>query len=197
MRLILLSPPGAGKGTLAAGLMARAGICHVSSGDVLRGEIAQATDLGRRVASYTSRGDLVPDDILFELLTPLVLAAAANNGGYVLDGFPRTMAQAERGAELGVELDLVGDAAIFLSAPDNVLVQRLLGRAALEGRADDKIDVITHRLRIFHDQTAPVIDYYRARGILLDVDADRSPDDILADVVDRLAVRGIPESRPR
>lgn len=115
----------------------------------------------------------------------------------MLDGFPRTMAQAERGAELGVELDLVGDAAIYLRAPDNVLVQRLLGRFALEGRADDNIDVIIHRLQVFHDQTAPVVDYYRARGILLEVDADRSPDEILADVVDRLATCDIPESRPR
>ena len=193
VRLILLSPPGAGKGTLATGLKARTGIGHVSSGDVLRAEIARDTELGRRVAAYTSRGDLVPDDILFELLTPLALAAAETNGGYVLDGFPRTMAQAIRGAELGVALDLVGDAAIYLSAPDDVLVRRLLGRAALEGRPDDTITVIAHRLRVFHDQTAPVVDYYRARGILLEVDADRTPAEVLADIVERLTARGIRE----
>jgi adenylate kinase len=197
MRLILLSPPGAGKGTLAAGIGERTGIGHVSSGDVVRAEIARGTELGRQLADYSNRGDLVPDEVLFELLTPLVLRAAESTGGFMLDGFPRTMAQATRTAQLGVELDLVGDAVIFLTAPDEVLIRRLLNRAADQNRADDDPVVIRHRLDVFHSQTAPLVDYYRSRGILLEVDADRSPDDILTDVLDRLAARRIPACRPR
>ena len=191
MNLIMLAPPGAGKGTHCSWLTHETGVAHISSGDLLRAEIGTGTDLGRRLAEYTGRGDLVPDDLVFALLIPVVVAAARDTEGYVLDGFPRTLAQARRLTEIGIERDLVTDAVVYLTAPDAVLVDRLLDRAAREGRADDKPDVIRHRLAVFAEATAPVVGYYRARGVLIEVDADRPVDAIRTDVRQRLTDSGL------
>ena len=195
MRLIMLSPPGAGKGTHSEQLSQATGIAHISSGDLLRAEIDRGTDLGLRLSEYTTRGDLVPDDLIFDILIPVVVEASRDTGGYVLDGFPRTMPQALGAAQIGIELDLVSDAAIYLTAPDEVLVERLRDRAQREGRADDTPEVIRHRLAVFAAQTQPLVDYYRRRGILLELDTDRPQDDVQADLRARLAARGVPESR--
>src|SRR5450631_3627791 len=117
MRLIMLSPPGAGKGTHCARLAQETGIAHISSGEVLRAEIAQGTELGDRVQEFTSRGDLVPDELIFDVLLPIVMAADRNTGGYLLDGFPRTLSQAVYAAEIGLSLGLSGDAVVYLHAP--------------------------------------------------------------------------------
>lgn len=191
MKLILLSPPGAGKGMHSAWLTRETGIARISCGDLLRAEIARGSDPGRQLAEYTWRGDLVPDQLVFELLTPAVVAAARETGGYLLDGFPRTLAQAQRAALIGVELDLVTDAVVYLTAPEPVLVERLLARSRIEGRADDTPDVIRHRLGVFACQTEPVVDYYRGRQLLLEVDADRPVDVIRDDLRRRLAERGV------
>jgi adenylate kinase len=188
VRLILLSPPGAGKGTHAAMLSAATGVRHVSSGDVLRAEVSRGTELGRRLEQYTSRGDLVPDDLIFEILLPVVVDAARSTGGFLLDGFPRTVPQAKRAAQLGVELELVADAAVFLTAPRDELVSRLLSRAEREGRADDTTEVIEHRLSVFESSTRPLVAYYRDRGILLEVDADRPMDVVQHDLRVRLGI---------
>jgi adenylate kinase len=188
VRLILLSPPGAGKGTHAAMLSAATGVRHVSSGDVLRAEVSRGTELGRRLEQYTSRGDLVPDDLIFEILLPVVVDAARSTGGFLLDGFPRTVPQAKRAAQLGVELELVADAAVFLTAPRDELVSRLLSRAEREGRADDTTEVIEHRLSVFESSTRPLVAYYRDRGILLEVDADRPMDVVQDDLRVRLGI---------
>jgi adenylate kinase len=188
VRLILLSPPGAGKGTHAALLSAATGVRHVSSGDVLRAEVSRGTELGRRLEQYTSRGDLVPDDLIFEILLPVVVEAARSTGGFLLDGFPRTVPQAKRAAQLGVELELVADAAVFLTAPREELVSRLLSRAEREGRADDTTEVIEHRLSVFESSTRPLVAYYRDRGILLEVDADRPMDVVQDDLRVRLGI---------
>src|SRR5580704_8693363 len=132
MRLIMLSPPGAGKGTHSKQLSQATGIAHISSGDLLRAEIASATDLGLRLSEYTTRGDLVPDDLIFDILIPAVVEASRDTGGYLLDGFPRTMPQALRAAQIGIEFDLVSDAAVYLTAPDEVLIERLRDRAQRE-----------------------------------------------------------------
>lgn len=197
MRLIMLSPPGAGKGTHGEQLSQATGIAHISSGDLLRAEIARGTDLGLRLSGYTTRGDLVPDDLIFDILIPVVVEASRDTGGYLLDGFPRTMPQALRAAQIGIELDLVSDAAIYLTAPDEVLVERLRDRAQREGRSDDTPEVIRHRLAVFATQTQPLVDYYRRRGILLELDTDRPQADVQADLRARLAARGVPESRAR
>jgi adenylate kinase len=191
MRLIMLSPPGVGKGSHSAQLSRDLGIAHISSGDLLRAEAARGTPLGQQVAEYTRRGDLVPDDLIFEILTPVVVAPDRDTGGYLLDGFPRTMAQARRAARIGVELDLAGDAAIYLTAPEDVLVARLLDRAQREGRADDTPEVIRHRLLAFACETQPLVGYYRGRGLLLELDANRPQVLVQADLRDRLATRGI------
>jgi len=191
MRLILLSPPGAGKGTHCAWLTRETGVAHISSGDLLRAEIARGSELGRRLAEYTGRGALVPDDVMFDLLVPVVVAAERDTGGYLLDGFPRTMPQALRAQEIGREQDLGADAVVYLSAPEPVLVARLLSRAAEQGRTDDDPEVIRHRLTVFTEATAPLVDFYRDRGLLLEVDADRPVPEIRLDLRRRLAERGL------
>ena len=186
MRVIMLSPPGAGKGTQCRRLADATGVAHISSGDLLRAEMARDSAVGRTAAGYAARGDLVPDDVLFEVLTPVVLDADRATGGYLLDGFPRTMAQALRAAELGIVHQVSSDAVVYLTAPDDVLVERLLARAELEGRTDDTPEVIAHRLAVFQAQTRPLVDYYRTRGLLLELDADRPEDDVHAELRSRL-----------
>jgi adenylate kinase len=191
MRLIMLSPPGAGKGTHCAWLTEETGVAHISSGDLLRAEIARGTDLGHRLAGYTGRGALVPDDVMFDLLVPVVVAAVRDTGGYLLDGFPRTLPQALRAQQIGRERSLAADAVVYLTAPEPVLVSRLLARAAEQGRADDTPEVVAHRLAVYADATAPLIDHYRERGLLMEVDADRPVAEIRDDLRGRLVERGL------
>ncbi len=146
MRLLLLAPPGAGKGTQGERLAAWSGVRHIAAGDLLRAEAQAGGPLGREIAAYQARGDLVPDQIVLDVLTPAVVEAAAR-GGYILDGFPRTLPQATAAAELAARLGVTLHAAVYLYAPDTVLTRRLLDRARQGGRADDTADVIRHRLR--------------------------------------------------
>jgi adenylate kinase len=191
VRVVMLSPPGAGKGTHGRWLTQQTGAGYISSGDLLRAEVARGSGLGRQVAAYTARGDLVPDELMFSILIPAVVAAARDTGGYVLDGFPRTMPQALRAAQFGVELDLTGDAVIYLTAPEEELITRLLGRAQRDGRADDTLGVIRHRLAVFTRETPPLVDYYRGRGILLELSTDRPEADVRADLRGWLEARGL------
>ena len=196
VRVVMLSPPGAGKGTHSRWLTQQTGAAHISSGDLLRAEVARGSVLGRQVAAYTARGDLVPDELIFSILVPVVVAAARDTGGYVLDGFPRTMPQALRAAELGVELDLTSDAVIYLTAPEEELVGRLLDRARRDGRTDDTLGVIRHRLAVFARETAPLVEYYRGRGILLELSTDRPEAEVRADLRDWLQARGLMPPAP-
>jgi adenylate kinase len=174
VRVVMLSPPGGGKGTHGRWLTQRTGAAHISSGDLLRAEVACGSDLGRQVAAYTARGDLVPDELIISILIPAVVAAARDTGGYVLDGFPRTMPQALRAAQLGAELNLTSDVVIYLTAPEEELVTRMLDRLA-----------------VFARETAPLVDYYRSRGILLELSTDRPEADVRADLQDWLEARGL------
>jgi adenylate kinase len=191
VRVVMLSPPGAGKGTHGRWLTQQTGAAHISSGDLLRAEAARGSSLGRQIAAYTERGDLVPDELIFDVLIPAVIEAARESGGYVIDGFPRTMPQALRAAQLAVELDLISDAVIYLTAPRDELVTRLLGRAERDGRPDDTLGVIRHRLAVYARETAPLVDYYRGRGILLEVSTDRPEADVRADLRHWLEARGL------
>jgi adenylate kinase len=191
VRVIMLSPPGAGKGTHSKWLTLQTGAPHISAGDMLRAEVARESDLGRQVAAYTQRGDLVPDELIFRILAPAVVAAAHDTGGYVLDGFPRTMPQALRAAQFGADLALTSNAVIYLTAPEEELVSRLLDRAGRDGRADDALGVIKHRLAVFATETAPLINYYRGRGILVELSTDRPEADVQADLLDWLQARGL------
>jgi adenylate kinase len=188
MRLLLLAPPGAGKGTQGERLAGRLGVQHISAGELLRAQARADTAVGRQIAAYQQRGDLVPDAIVFEVLTPVVVVAVAG-GGYILDGFPRTLPQATAAAELGVRLGLTLDAVVYLQAPQAVLVQRLLDRAIQGGRSDDTEAVIRHRLEVFTTTTSPLISYYRDRGILLAVDADQPPEAVTSEILARLSER--------
>ncbi|HKE72381.1 MAG TPA: nucleoside monophosphate kinase [Acidimicrobiales bacterium] len=170
MGIVLLGPPGSGKGTQGARLSERLGVRHLSTGELLRAEVDAGTDRGRRVAGYLDRGELVPDDVILAALRP-ALAEARAAGGYVLDGFPRTRAQAERlpADDLAVQLDL----------PDDVARERLAGRD--EGRSDDTDpDVIDRRLRVYHADAGALLALYRDRGRLVTVDAARPPDEVEA-----------------
>jgi len=191
VRVIMLSPPGAGKGTHSRWLTLQTGAAHISAGDILRAEVARGSDLGRQVAAYTERGDLVPDELIFRILAPAVVAAARDTGGYVLDGFPRTMPQALRAAQFGADLALASNAVIYLTAPEEELVSRLLDRAERDGRSDDTLGVIRHRLAVFARETAPLVDYYRNRGILLEVSTDRPEAEVQAELLDWLETRGL------
>ena len=185
MRLLLVGAPGSGKGTQSTALASLYGIEHISSGEVLRVEARAGTPLGREVAAFQRRGDLVPDQTVLELLIPVVAAAAAR-GGYILDGFPRTLHQALQAADIGRRLDITLEAAIYLNVPEPVLLQRLLARA----RPDDSAEVIRHRLEVFVETTSPLIAYYRQqRGILVEVDGDQPPEAITAEIQARLADR--------
>jgi adenylate kinase len=194
MRLLLLAPPGAGKGTQGERLAGRLGVQHISAGELLRAQARADTGVGREIAAYQQRGDLVPDAIVFEVLTPVVVVAVAR-GGYILDGFPRTLPQATAAAELGVRLGLTLDAVVSLHAPQAVLVQRLLDRAIQGGRSDDTAAVIRHRLEVFTTTTSPLIAYYRDRGILVAVDADQAPEVVTTEILTRLSDRSLTPDR--
>ena len=184
--MLLLAPPGAGKGTQGERLAARHGVRHIAAGDLLRAEAQAGTPAGREIAAYQARGDLVPDQIVLSALTPAVVEAAAG-GGYILDGFPRTLPQATAAAELAARLGVTLQAVVYLHAPQEVLTRRLLDRASQAGRADDVADVIRHRLGVFAETTGPLVPYYTERGILVAVDADQPPDSVTADIEARLS----------
>jgi adenylate kinase len=186
VRILLLAPPGAGKGTQGERLAARHGVRHIAAGDLLRAEAQAGTPAGREIAAYQARGDLVPDQIVLSALTPAVVEAAAG-GGYILDGFPRTLPQASAAAELAARLGVTLDAVVHLYAPEAVLTRRLLDRASLGGRADDVADVIQYRLQVYAETTGPLVPYYTERGILVAVDADQPPDSVTTDIQARLS----------
>jgi adenylate kinase len=182
MRLILLGAPGAGKGTQAAALSQHFGVPHISSGELLRRHVADGTELGRKVARYLEQGQLVPDD----LVTAVVDEALARAGpGYILEGFPRSLAQA-RAAEARHGGGLA-DAVVFLDLLDDVARQRIAQRMAA-GRSDDRDrEVVERRLRTFHAETDPVVDYFRHSGLLVTVDATPPPDAVTSAVLAALA----------
>ena len=186
MRLLLLAPPGAGKGTQGERLAARYGVRHIAAGDLLRAEAQAGGRLGREIAAHQARGDLVPDQVVLDVLTPAVVDAAAR-GGYILDGFPRTLAQATAAAQIAARLGVTLQAAVYMHAPDTVLTRRLLDRASEGGRSDDRADVIRHRLEVFAETTGLLVPYYSERGILVAVNADQPPDSVTADIQARLA----------
>jgi adenylate kinase len=167
--LLLLGPPGAGKGTQAVRLAARVGVPHVSTGELLRAAVAAGTPLGREAKAFMDRGELVPDHIVIGLAAER-LARPDAKSGFVLDGFPRTAAQAEA---LDAELSRLGmklDRCLALVGDEAVLIARLLKRAEIEGRSDDNEATIGNRMRVYRGQTEPLIAYYRRQGLLREID---------------------------
>ena len=167
-RLLFLGPPGAGKGTQAQKLAEGQGLLHLSTGDLLRAEVAAGTPLGQEAEAVMARGELVSDGLVLAIVrSRLEQQAAAGGGGWPLDGFPRNVAQADALAALLDELGQQIERVVLMELDDGVLVQRLLGR----GRADDNEAVIRHRLEVYRQQTEPLIAYYRERDKLVSVEA--------------------------
>lgn len=173
MRVLLVAPPGAGKGTQGALIATHFGIPHIATGDLLRDHVARGTPLGNTVRDHLGRGELVPDEIVLDMARAAFVEAKRTGGGYVLDGLPRNMAQARALYEIGVDLQMTANVALHLKADDEELTRRLLARAALEGRSDDTEPVIRRRLALYHEVTHPIVDWYASRGILVAVDAVR------------------------
>lgn len=176
-RLIFLGAPGAGKGTQAKVLADLCNIPHVSTGDILREAVAQETVLGLQAKAYMDRGDLVPDQLVIGLIKER-LAEADAQVGWILDGFPRNVSQAEFLDQLLEEINQVYDYAVNFHVPDEILVARMLNR----GRKDDTEEVIRHRLQIYHEKTAPLIDFYKGREKLVSIDGNAAVDTVTAEL---------------
>jgi adenylate kinase len=174
MRVLMIAPPGAGKGTQGALIAAHFDNPHIATGELLRGHVARRTALGLAVQEYLDRGELVPDQVVLGMVREELIAAKAAGGGFVLDGIPRNMQQARAAYLIGRELGMTADVALHLQADDGELMRRLLARAALERRSDDTADIIGQRLALYHEVTSPIVSWYRGRGILVSVDAMRS-----------------------
>jgi adenylate kinase len=177
MNILLIGPPGSGKGTQGTRVAASLGLEHISVGDLLRAEVAARTPLGDILKQHLDRGELAPDEVVMQLVVARALAAASGNG-YILDGFPRSVAQADEARKLAEPARARPDLVVYLDAPDQALVDRLLARARTQGRSDDTEDVIRHRLEVFVAATAPLLAYYREQGLASEVDATGSPDEI-------------------
>lgn len=185
MRLLLIGAPGAGKGTQATRIAEHFNVAHISSGDLLREHVAKDTAIGRRAKEYMERGDLVPDAVVLDMLRkPVVEATAA--GGYVLDGFPRTVEQAEAAYATAKDLGVAVQVAVHLEVDSASLVARLVARGADSGRADDTPEVIEHRIAVYDERTRPLLDYYAARERLITVNGDRPVDEVTWSVVVQL-----------
>lgn len=184
MRVILLGPPGSGKGTQAKLLSQRLQVPAISTGEMLRAAVSEGTPLGRQVRSIMERGELVPDDVMDELVRERIQRPDAS-GGFILDGFPRTIQQAEFLAGIVGNATRIA-AVINFSVPEDVLAARLLGRSHVEGRADDRADTARERIRVYREKTSPLVGYYRERGLLTEVDGVGTIPEIAARVVGAL-----------
>lgn len=175
--LVLLGPPGSGKGTQAARLTAKFGIPQIATGDILRAAVEAGTPLGQRVKAFLDRGELVPDSLVVDIIRHR-LAEPDTQQGFILDGFPRTVPQAEALDALLAELHRPLDAVLYLQVDRQSLLDRLSHRAEVDQRSDDRPEIIAHRIDVFLDQTAPLIDYYRRQSKLRLIDGTRPPEEV-------------------
>lgn len=176
-RVIFLGPPGAGKGTQAKTLADNWNIAHISTGDILRQALTEQTPLGVKAQGYMDKGELVPDQLVQEMVQER-LSQPDTKSGWILDGFPRTVNQAVFLEELLQKLNQHGEKVVNLEVPDEILIARLL----LRGRKDDTEEVIRRRLEVYRSETAPLIDFYRSRQTLLSVNGDQSPEEVTGEL---------------
>jgi adenylate kinase len=191
MRLIIMGPPGAGKGTQAKFIAEHFGIPAISTGDIFRANVSQGTPLGVEAASYLDKGEYVPDSVTNLMVRNRIDEPDAANG-FLLDGYPRTLAQVE---ELDGMIKFTGhalDAVVVLTVDKDEIVQRLLQRADVEGRADDTEDVIRRRQEVYLEETAPLIEVYKGRGLVHEIDGMGDVDDVTKRIFDELDI--VPES---
>jgi adenylate kinase len=186
MRLVLLGAPGSGKGTQAARLKEHLRVPHISTGDLLRAEVAAGSPLGLAAKEVMARGELVSDAILLGMLEDRLSRPDTANG-FILDGYPRNLAQASALGELLGRIGQPIDCAVQLEVDNDLLVERIAGRAKAEGRADDNPESVRKRLAIYTEQTAPVVEYYRQHGMLTAVDGVGSLDDVFQRIVEAIA----------
>lgn len=182
MRIVLLGAPGSGKGTQAAILKEKLGIPHISTGDLLRGAVKAGTEMGKQAEAIMARGDLVSDEIMLGIIRDR-LGEADVGGGFILDGYPRNLIQAEALDQVLNELEQPVEEAIQIEVDPDDIVARLAKRADLEGRADDDADAVRHRLNVYQQQTAPVVDFYGEQGKLSQVYGVGTIDEISARIL--------------
>ncbi len=185
MRLLLIGAPGAGKGTQAQKIADHFGLVHISSGDLLREHVAKATSIGQTAQAYMVRGDLVPDSVVLDMLRKPVVAAAAT-GGYVLDGFPRNVEQAQTAYGVAKDLGVSVQLAVYLEVAREALIERIVARGKTSGRADDTREVVERRLAVYETHTSPLLDYYREREQLIQVNGDRPVEEVTWSVIVQL-----------
>ena len=177
MRIVFLGAPGSGKGTQAARLKTELGLAHISTGDLLRAQVKAGTPLGIKAKAVMDRGHLVSDEIMLGMLEERVALDDAKPG-FILDGYPRNIAQCRALEALLERLGQPLDCAILLAVPETMLFERLAGRAKAEGRQDDDPATVRERLRVYQEQTAPIIEHFRTEGLLVEVDGVGSMDDV-------------------
>lgn len=186
LNVVLFGAPGSGKGTQSAKLIDRYGLYHISTGELLRDHIRRGTDLGKTADTYISKGQLIPDKLMIDILEDVLEREAGGKNGVVFDGFPRTVPQAEALKELlrkrGTDLHAV----VGLEVPEDELVERMLARGRETGRADDNVDTIKNRLDVYHNQTLPLREYYNNEGKYLGINGSGTVDDIFDNITDRL-----------
>jgi len=185
LNLLVLGPQGAGKGTQAKRISAEYEIPHVATGDMFRAEVAADSELGREVGAIMARGDLVPDETTIAIIEKRLSEPDAS-GGFVLDGFPRNIAQAQALDTMLGTIGRVLDAILFFAVSDEIGMERALSRAALEARADDTREVIARRLEIYHRETEPIVEHYRTTGKLIPLHADRSIEQVWSEISNAL-----------
>ena len=191
LNILLLGPQGAGKGTQGKLLASDYGIPHIATGDMLRAAIAEGTELGKRAEPLLNSGQLVPDEIMIGLIRER-LDGDDTRDGFVLDGFPRTTVQAEALDAMLEEIDRPLSVVFEFQLPEEVCIERLSRRADEEGRADDTPEAIRTRLQLYREQTEPLVEYYRVRGNLVGVLADRPVEEVFAEIqraLEQAAVR--------
>lgn len=177
MRLILFGPPGAGKGTQASKIAENYVATHISTGDMLRSAVKNGTELGTLAKSFMDKGELVPDDVIIGIIKDRIQEDDAKKG-FMLDGFPRTIAQAEALSDmLNAENESI-DIVVSIEVPDEEIVGRIKIRAEVEGREDDTVDTVKNRLKVYHDQTAPLKSFYQSAGVLAEVDGMGTIDEV-------------------
>lgn len=189
LNLVLFGAPGSGKGTQSEKLIEEYGLHHISTGEVLRDHIKRETELGKIAKSYIDEGQLIPDELMISILDKVLEQEAAGKKGVIFDGFPRTIPQAEALKELLKKRGTDLHAVVGLEVPEEELIERMLNRGKQTGRADDNIDTIRKRLKVYHSQTSPLKDYYQNEGKYLKINGLGHIDNIFAEIADGLKAK--------
>jgi len=186
VKVVFLGPPGAGKGTQAVKIAEKYNVPHISTGDILRAAVKEGTELGKLAKEYMDKGELVPDDVIIGIIRERLSQSDVRERGFILDGFPRTLPQAEALDKMLAELNMPLDKVVYLNVDDEEIVKRLLAR----GRADDTEEVIRNRLEVYRKQTAPLINYYSKKGILVEIYGVGEVNEITKKIEESLGLNG-------